>query len=165
MKKGSQNGLVGASAPAIPEQVRVAMGEIAENMHEGLLALAVGAGLQVMAALMEADVTALAGPKGTHNAGRTAVRHGRERGSVTLGGRRVPIIRPRVRAADGTGELPVACYELLSSTEILGRMAMEKMLAGLSTRRYSVGLEPVGARSLKPPRRQANPRFHASLWR
>ncbi|BBX82226.1 IS256 family transposase [Mycolicibacterium aubagnense] len=122
------------------------MGEIAENMGEGLLALAVGAGLQVMAALMEADVSALAGPKGKHDEARTAVRHGRERGSVTLGGRRVPVSRPRVRAADGSGELPVASYELFSSTEILGKLAMEKMLAGLSTRRYPVGLEPVGER-------------------
>jgi hypothetical protein len=89
-------------------------------------------------------VTALAGPKGKHHATRTAVRHGRERGSVTLGGRRVPVTRPRVRAADGAGELPIASYELFSSTEILGKLAMEKMLAGLSTRRYPVGLEPVG---------------------
>ena len=144
MKKSSQIQPVDASA--LPERVSVAMAEIAENMHEGLLALAVGAGLQVMAALMEADVTALAGPKGKHDRARTAVRHGRERGSVTLGGRRVPITRPRVRATDGAGELPVASYELFSSTEILGRMAMEKMLAGLSTRRYPVGLEPVGER-------------------
>ena len=144
MKKSSQIQPVDASA--LPERVSVAMTEIAGNLHEGLLALAVGAGLQVMAALMEADVTALAGPKGKHDATRTAVRHGRERGSVTLGGRRVPITRPRVRAADGAGELPVASYELFSSTEILGRMAMEKMLAGLSTRRYPVGLEPVGER-------------------
>ena len=35
-------------------------------------------------------------------------------------------------------------YELFSATEILGKMAMERMLAGLSTRRYGVGLEPVG---------------------
>ena len=97
-----------------------------------------------MAALMEADVSALAGPKGKHDATRTAVRHGRERGSVTLGGRRVAITRPRVRAAGGSGELPIASYELFSSTEILGKMAMEKMLAGLSTRHYPVGLEPVG---------------------
>jgi transposase-like protein len=89
-------------------------------------------------------VTALAGPKGRHDEARTAVRHGRERGSVTLGGRRVPVTRPRVRAADGAGELPIASYELFSSTEILGKLAMEKMLAGLSTRRYAVGLEPVG---------------------
>ena len=146
MKKSSQIQSVNASAPAIPEWVGVAMTEIAENMREGLLALAVGAGLQVMAALMEADVSALAGPKGKHNMVRMAVRHGGERGSVTLGGRRVPVTRPRVRAADGSGELPVASYELFSSTEMLGKMAMEKMLAGLSTRRYPVGLEPVGGR-------------------
>jgi putative transposase len=80
VKKSSQIQPVDASAPAIPERVSVAMTEIAENMHEGLLALAVGAGLQVMVALMEADVTVLAGPKGTHNMMRSAVRHGRERG-------------------------------------------------------------------------------------
>jgi transposase-like protein len=144
MKKSNQVQSVDASASAVPERVSVAMSEIAENMGEGLLALAVGAGLQIMAALMEADVTALAGPKGRHDEARTAVRHGRERGSVTLGGRRVPVTRPRVRSADGAGELPIASYELFSSTEILGKLAMEKMLAGLSTRRYAVGLEPVG---------------------
>ena len=52
-----------------------------------------------------------------------------------------------MRAVDGSGELPVASYELLSSTEVLGRMALERMLAGLSTRRYPVGLEPVGTRT------------------
>jgi putative transposase len=144
MKKGSQIQSVDASAPAIPERVSVAMTDIAENMREGLLALAVGAGLQVMQALMEADVTELAGPKGRHDEARTAVRHGRERGSVTLGGRRVAVTRPRVRAADGSGELPIASYEVFTSTEVLGKMAMEKMLVGLSTRRYPVGLEPVG---------------------
>jgi putative transposase len=144
MKNSSQNQPVGASVPAIPERVSVAMSEIAENMHEGLLALAVGAGLQVMQALMEADVSTLAGAKGKHNMVRMAVRHGRERGSVTLGGRRVPITRPRVRAADGSGEVAIASYELFSSTELLGKMALERMLAGLSTRRYPVGLEPVG---------------------
>ena len=144
MKKSSQIQSVDASVTAVPERVSVAMAEIAENMQEGLLALAVGAGLQVMAALMEADVTELAGPKGRHDEARTAVRHGHERGSVTLGGRRVSVTRPRVRAADGSGELAVASYELFTSTEILGKMAMEKMLAGLSTRRYPVGLEPVG---------------------
>jgi putative transposase len=131
---------------AVPEQVSVAMAEIAGSMREGLLALAVGTGLQVMQALMEADVTALAGPKGRHDPQRAAVRHGHERGAVTLGGRRVPVTRPRVRAADGTGELSVASYELFAGTEILGAMAMARMLAGLSTRRYPVGLEPVGER-------------------
>jgi putative transposase len=128
----------------VPEQVSVAMAEIAGCMREGLLALAVGTGLQVMQVVMEAEVTGMAGPKGRHDPTRTAVRHGHERGSVTLGGRRVPVTRPRVRAADGSGELPVPSYELFAGTEILGAMAMERMLAGLSTRRYPAGLEPVG---------------------
>src|SRR4051794_41725816 len=105
------------------------MAEIAGSMREGLLALAVGTGLQVMQVLMEADVTGLAGPKGRHDPDRTAVRHGRERGSVTLGGRRVPVTRPRVRAADGSGELTVPSHDLFSGTELLGGMAMQRLLA------------------------------------
>ena len=129
---------------AVPDVVGVAMSEIAADVREGLLAVAVGAGLQVMAAMMAADVTALCGPRGRHDPDRAATRHGSEDGSVTLGGRRVPVRRPRVRAVDGCGELPVASYEAFSGTQVLGRKAMEAMLAGLSTRRYGAGLEPVG---------------------
>jgi transposase-like protein len=106
--------------------------------------MAVSAGLAVMSSLMEESVTALCGPKGKHDAGRSALRHGAEDGSVTLGGRRVGVRRPRVRATDGSGELPVPAYDLFSSTELLGEMAMTKMMAKLSTRRYRAGLEPVG---------------------
>ncbi len=133
-----------ATVLAVPEQVSIAMEEIAADVREGLLALAVGAGLQVMAQLMEADVAAVCGPKGKHNRQRSGVRHGTEAGSVTLGGRRMPVRRPRVRPADGSGELPVPAYELFTGTELLGRMALERMLAGVSTRRYPVALEPVG---------------------
>jgi len=129
---------------SVPKQVTVALAELTGQVQEGLLSLAVATGLQVMGQLMEADVAAAAGPKGRQNPELTAVRHGAGPGSVTLGGRRVPVERPRVRAADGCGELPVPAYELFSSTELLGRLAMEKMLAGLSARRYRVGLEPVG---------------------
>ena len=119
---------------AVPEQVIVSMAEIAESAKEGLLALAVGTGLQVMAAMFGEDAERLCGPEGKHNPGR----------AVTLGGRRVPVSRPRVRAAAGSGELHLPSYDLFSSTEILGRLAMEKMLAGLSSRRYTAGLEPAG---------------------
>ncbi len=149
MTNNYQNRTLDSSAAtyALPQTVRVAMGEIAADMQEGLLALAVGAGLQVMHTLMEENVTAACGPKGKHDPNRAAVRHGQQNGSVTLGGRRVPVRRPRMRTADGAAELPVATYELFSQTEILGRMAMGKMLAGISTRRYPVGLEPVGQRA------------------
>jgi len=128
----------------VPEQVVVSMAEIAESAKEGLLALAVGTGMQVMAAMFAEDAERLCGPEGKHNPGRAGYRHGSEAGSVTLGGRRVPVTRPRVRAAGGSGELHLPSYDLFSSTEILGRMALEKMIAGLSSRRYLAGLEPAG---------------------
>jgi putative transposase len=128
----------------VPEQVVVSMAEIAGAAKEGLLALAVGTGLQVMTAMFAEDAERLCGPDGKHNPDRAGYRHGTGDGSVTLGGRRVPVTRPRVRAADGSGELHLPSYDLFSSTEILGRMALEKMLAGLSSRRYTGGLEPAG---------------------
>ncbi|MGH7747169.1 MAG: IS256 family transposase, partial [Candidatus Dormibacteria bacterium] len=147
MGKKYQKQEIDTSALAVPETVSVALAELAGEVREGLLALAVGTGLQVMAAFMEEDVTARCGPKGRHDPERVATRHGQGVGSVSLGGRRVPIQRPRMRALDGTGELRLPSYELFSDTEVLGRMALQRMLAGLSTRRYRVGLEPVGQRT------------------
>jgi hypothetical protein len=87
----------------------------------------------------------LVGPKGRHQPDRTAVRHGSQPGRVTLGGRRVRVDRPRVRTADGTAELPLPTWQAFASTELLDQLALERMLAKLSTRRYQAGLEPVGA--------------------
>ena len=104
----------------LPEQVNVAVAELAGAAREGLLALAVGTGLQVLQAMLAEDVARLVGPKGRHNPDRTAVRHGSEPGQVTLGGRRVRVRRPRVRTADGTGELPVPAYQAFTATELPG---------------------------------------------
>lgn len=147
MKKNYQTKAARAATGAevvLPDVVSVTMSELAASMREGLLALAVGAGLQVMQALMDESVTALAGPRGRHDPGRQAVRHGTENGSVTLGGRQVPVRRPRVRSADRSTEIAVPAYELFNSTELLGELALERMMAKLSTRRYGAGLEPVG---------------------
>jgi transposase-like protein len=143
MKKDYQTTTPVTAVP-LPDVVNVTLADLAGELKEGLLALAVGTGMRVMDAIFEESVVALAGPKGRHDPDRAAVRHGTEAGSVTLGGRRVPVRRPRVRSADGAREVPVPAYELFSSTEVLGQMAMERMLAKLSTRRYSAGLEPVG---------------------
>jgi putative transposase len=116
-----------------------------EHMREGLLAASTAVGLDVMAELMEAEVVALAGPKGKHDPARVAKRHGREQGTVTLGGRRVPVRRPRVRTAgSGEHELTLASYATFVSADLLAEGVVARMLAGLSTRGYPVGLEPVG---------------------
>jgi putative transposase len=153
-------------AVQLPDAVSVAVGQLAGELEEGLLAFAVGAGLQVLGAILEAEATALAGPKGKHDPQRAAVRHGSDGGLVTLGGRQVPITRPRVRSADRSAEVALPTYELVSSTEVLGRMTMERMLAKVSTRRYGAALEPVGsavtARSRGTSRSAVSRRFVAA---
>jgi hypothetical protein len=72
----------------------------------------VGVGLGVLAELMEEEeeVDDVVGAKGKWNRQRAAVRHGHEAGEVTLGGRRLPVERPRVRTADGSEALELQTY-------------------------------------------------------
>jgi transposase-like protein len=109
-----------------------------------LLALSVSVGLGVVHSLMEREVDEVVGPKHKQNPDRTAKRHGHEDGSMTLGGRRVPVSRPRMRTADDKHELPVSSYEYFADRDPLTRAVMDRMLAGVSTRKYAVVGEPVG---------------------
>jgi len=129
---------------ALPDTVTVAIADLAGELEEGLLAFAVGTGLKVLDVLLEFDASAIAGQKGRHDPERVAVRHGSDDGLVTLGGRQVQIRRPRLRSADGSAEVHLPTYEAASSTELLGRETLARMLAKLSCRRYVVGLEPMG---------------------
>ena len=95
----------------LPAEIQEALGELVGAAREGLLALSVGVGLSVVHELMESEVAEVVGPKGRHDPDRTAKRHGHERGSMTLGGRRVGVSRPRIRTADDERELPVRTYE------------------------------------------------------
>lgn len=131
-------------AGSVSEQVEL----FAERMREGLLAASVAIGLEVMGELVEAEVSGLAGPKGKHDQARTVYRHGSEDGRVTLGGRRVPVRRPRVRTvSDEVGverEVRLESYDTFASVDLLSDRMVASMLAGLSGRRYERALEPVG---------------------
>jgi transposase-like protein len=94
--------------------------------------------------LLEAEVDQVVGLKAKHNPERTAVRHGHEDGEVTLGGRRVAVERPRVRTADGEAEVPLATYEHFAGRDQLEGVVLERMLSGVSTRKYRRVQEPVG---------------------
>ena len=128
----------------LPERVQEALGQLVGAAREGLLALSVGVGLGVLTELMEEEVEEVVGPKGRHDGDRTAVRHGHEDGEVTLGGRRVAVRRPRARTADGESEVALATYEHFADRDALQRVVLERMLAGVSTRRYPRTQEPVG---------------------
>jgi len=134
-----------ATESPLPAQVQEALGELVGAAREGLLALSVGVGLGVVHELMQLEVDAVVGPKGKHDPQRTAVRHGHEDGSLTLGGRRVAVRRPRMRTADAEHELPVATYEYFADRDPLTRAVMDRMLAGVSTRKSAQVGEPVGA--------------------
>ena len=132
-----------AGLPELPEEVRLAMTDIAGAAREGLLAMSVAAGMAVMAVMFDADIAQACGPKGKHEPGRAAVRHGAGSGSVTLGGRRVPVDRPRARTVDGH-EVPLSSYSHFAADDMLAQVVMERMLAGVATRRHARVAEPVG---------------------
>jgi putative transposase len=129
---------------ALPARVQAALGELVGAAQEGLLALSVGVGLGVLNELLEEEVTEVVGPKGKHDPNRTAKRHGREPGEVTLGGRRVQVQRPRVRTADDESEVQLRTYRHFADRDPLSRLVLEQMLAGVSTRRFVRTREPVG---------------------
>jgi putative transposase len=133
-----------AAESPLPPRIQEALGELVGAAREGLLGLSVGVGLGVVHELMEQGVDEVVGLKGRHSADRAAVRHGHEDGSMTLGGRRVRVRRPRMRSVN-EGELPVATYEYFADRDPLTGAVMDRMLAGVSTRRFATVGEPVGS--------------------
>ena len=133
--------------PELPEEMQLAMTDIAGVAREGLLAMSVAAGMAVMQAMFEAEIAQACGPKGRHDPNRAAVRHGSGRGSVTLGGRKVAVTRPRARTTDGHEdghEVPLSSYAHFAADDVLTRVVMERMLAGVATRRHARTAEPIG---------------------
>lgn len=146
---------VGDDEPAarreLSAELQLAFTDVAELAREGLLAMSVGIGLRVMTEMMEAEVTDRVGPKHAKIPGRTASRHASAHGSVVLGGRRVPISRPRARTVGGT-EVELDTYATFAADDLLTQVVLERMLAGVATRRHRAVAEPVG-RSVDPHRR------------
>ncbi len=132
----------------LPEHVQVALAEVADRAREGVLALSVACGLQVVGEILAADVARVCGPKGRHDADRMAYRHGTEPRQLPLGGALVQAERPRVRTKDGA-EVALPTWEVFSQRDLLEEIALGRMLAGLSTRRYRAGAEPVGEVELR----------------
>ncbi len=71
------------------------------------------------------------------------MRHGTEKGSVVLGGRKVAIRRPRVRTKDGK-EIRLKTYEAFQDDSLITQSVLGRIIYGLSTRHYERGLEPIG---------------------
>ena len=106
-----------------------------------LTELVVRSGMKVLEAMLEEDRVAVCGPRYAHQAERAAGRAGTTTSAVVLGGRKVQIRRPRVRA--GKQEVPLPTFEAMAQTDPLNRRIVEQMLLGVATRRYARSLEPL----------------------
>jgi transposase-like protein len=102
--------------------------------------LCIDVGQQVFSVLMEQDREALCGPKGKHDADRSATRAGSTSSDITLGGRRIPVRRLRARSLEGE-ELALPSFVFAADRDPLNRRTMEAMACGVSTRRYPRSLE------------------------
>jgi len=129
----------------LPFEATVAMADVAAAMREGLLAFATSAGLVVMQQMLTAELTAKIGPKHAKlPAGeRVGNWHGTTRGQVVLGSQKVTVERPRGRLVDG-GEIGLDTWDVFASEDLLGQVVVERMLAGVATRRHVDVAEPVG---------------------
>ena len=106
--------------------------DVLEDTKAALFALMVQSGLQVLDALLEEDRTALCGPRYAHHADRHASRAGTVPSEVVLGGRKVAMQRPRVRA-EGR-EVPLPTFQAVAQADPLNRRVVEQMLAGVVSR-------------------------------
>lgn len=117
--------------------------ELLVDTKAELLELMIRSGLRVLDAMLEEDRTTLCGPRYAHQAARTASRAGTVPSEVVLGGRKVAVARPRVRAAGH--EVPLPTFQALAQEDPLNRRVVAQMLVGVATRQYARSLEPVPA--------------------
>ncbi len=130
----------------LPLEATVALAEVAGAIKDGLLAFASATGLVVMRQMMEAELAEAIGPKHAKIGAdeRVGNWHGTTTGSVVLGGRQVRTERPRGRMSEGA-EIELDTWKVFNSADLLNSLVVERMLAGVATRRHGDVAEPVGA--------------------
>ena len=131
-----------ANLDGLPLVATVALSDVGGAVKEGLLGLCADVGLMVMAQMLEAEMTARVGPKHAKISGREANWHGTTSGAVVLGGRQLSVSRPRGRTVEGR-EIELDAWQAFSSRDLLDRLTVERMLAGVATRRHVDVAEPL----------------------
>jgi len=119
--------------PAV--QMVLPLAEMVGWLRQGVGELIRQAGLRLMDLLMQEEVRELVGERSQRQAERKANRWGSERGYCVVMGQKVPVERPRVRTTDDQ-EVRLGSYELFHRGEPLTETVWEKLMLGLSTRKY-----------------------------
>jgi len=119
--------------PAV--QMVLPLAEMVGWLRHGVGELIRQAGLRLMDLLMQEEVRELVGERSQRQAERKANRWGSERGYCVVMGQKVPVKRPRVRSTDDQ-EVRLGSYELFHRGEPLTETVWEKLMLGLSSRKY-----------------------------
>ena len=119
--------------PAV--QMVLPLAEMVGWLRQGVGELIRQAGLRLMDLLMQEEVRELVGERSQRQTERTANRWGSERGYCIVMGQKVAVERPRVRTTDDQ-EVRLGSYELFHRGEPLTETVWEKLMLGLSTRKY-----------------------------
>ena len=152
---------VRAVAPA-QVQITLPVQGVLQDVKHAFYGLCIQAGREVLAKMLEADRVTLCGAKGVPDRARSAVRGGSTDSRVVLGGQRIAIKRPRVRAVDA-GELYLPTYAWAAGADPLDGATMSAIAAGVSTRRYAGTLDelPPPDQALSTSRSAVSRRFVA----
>lgn len=116
-------------------QMMLPMAEMVGWLRKGVGELIRQAGLQLMDLLMQEEVRELVGERSQQQSERTANRWGSEQGYCVVMGQKVPVRRPRVRTIEDKG-VRLGSYEMFHRGEPLTETVWEKLMLGLSTRKY-----------------------------
>jgi putative transposase len=151
-----------AELAGVPLEATVAMADVAAAMREGLLAFSTAAGLVVMRQMLDAELVSIVGVKHAKLPGeRVGNWHGTTTGQVVLGARKVSVERPRGRYVDG-GEVELDTWATFASEDLLRQVVVERMLAGVATRRHVEVAEPVGQTGTAVSKSAVSRRFVAA---
>jgi len=132
-----------AELAGLPLEATVAMADVGAAMRQGLLAFSTAAGLVVMRQMLDAELAGIVGVKHAKLDERVGNWHGTTTGQVVLGARKISVERPRGRYVDG-GEVELDTWATFASEDLLRQVVVERMLAGVATRRHVEVAEPVG---------------------
>lgn len=150
-----------AELASLPLEATVAMADVAAAMREGLLAFSAAAGLVVMRQMLDAELAGIVGAKHAKLTERVGNWHGTTTGQVVLGARKISVERPRGRYVDG-GEVELDTWATFASEDLLRQVVVERMLAGVATRRHVEVGEPVGQTGTAVSKSAVSRRFVAA---
>jgi putative transposase len=110
-------------------RVPLPIAEVWAEMQAQVEELTGQAGLQILRAILENEVTHRVGPLHRPNPTAGCVRWGKQPGYVVFAGQKIPLERPRVRTREGQ-EVELESYGQLQQDGKLQRAVRERMVAG-----------------------------------